>query len=244
MIFNGMLIVAGVLLLINLLAPLLVWRSQTVPARVRLHAIDDPGFIAARCERFRELHARLLEMGGQYIGSSTLSLENATTHFSVYLLDSGFTFGTLVSIAGGDEEVVYTEFSRLYQDGSILDVNNAPVVSAYPDMDVKIMARLPGLQDPAALRAAFNHLASTLRNSALPANAAELDCFDVIRDYIEKESDELVRMGYCHPEVDASGNRSLTLKGAYLMTWGQLAPGNWIRKFLDARYARRLLQTA
>lgn len=242
MIINGILIVVGIFLLLNLLAPLLVWRSQRIPARVRLHPVDDPGFIAARSERFRELHARLEEMGAGYIGSSSLALENAITHFSVYLLDEGLTFGTLVSITGGDEEVVYAEFSRLYRDGSILDVNNAPVVSAYPDMDVKIMARLPGISEPADLHAAFKRLAAALHNSAPPANAAELDCFGVIRDYIEKESDELVKMGYCHPEVDASGNRALTLKGAYLMTWGQLAPGNWIRRFLDARYARRLLQ--
>ena len=79
MILNGILIVAGVLLLLNLLAPLLVWRSQTVPARVSLDPVQDPGFIAARCERFRELDARLAEMGGEYIGSSCLALENATS---------------------------------------------------------------------------------------------------------------------------------------------------------------------
>ena len=50
-----------------------------------------------------------------------------------------------------------------------------------------------------------------------------------------------MRLGYCLPHVDASGNRGLTLKGAYLMTWGQLVPGNWIRK---ARFARRLLQAS
>lgn len=245
MVINGILIVVGLFLLLNLLAPLLIWRSQTVPARVRLDAVDDPHILAARSERLGELAARLVELGGEHIGSATLALENTTTHFSVYLLDEGFTIGTLVFITGADDDgVVYSEFSRLYQDGTILDVNNAPVVSAYPDMDVKIMARLPRLQEPAALHAAFTHLASTLHNSAPPANARELDCFDVIREYIEKESDELVRLGYCHREVDAAGNRALTLKGAYLMTWGQLAPGNWIRKLRDARYARRLLQAA
>lgn len=242
MITDVILIVGGVLLLLNLLAPLFVWRSQTIPARVRLEAVSEPGFVAARCARFRELDARLLAMGGEYIGSSTLTVGTATTHFSVYLLDGGLTFGTLVSITGAAEEVVYTDFSRLYEDGSILDVNNAPVVSAYPDMKIKIMARLPKIQEPAALHAAFLQLAGTLQNSAAPANARDLDCFSAIRDFIERESDELVRRGYCHADIDVSGSRSLTLKGAYLMTWGQLAPGNWIRKALDARYARRLLQ--
>jgi hypothetical protein len=242
MITNVLLFIVGVLLLINLLAPLLIWKSQTIPARVSLAPIDIPGFLERCGDRFRELDAKLQDMGCDYLGSSQLELQQVTTRFSVYFLDGGFTIATLVTISGPDQEVVYVEFSRLYQDGSILNVNNSPIASAYPDMDVKIMARLPEHEDPAGLHSVFAQLADNLRNTSPMLDARNLDCFSTIEEYIGKESDELARMGYCHSHIDKDGLRRLTLKGAYLMTWGQLFPGSWLKKARDARYARRLLQ--
>lgn len=242
MLVNGLLIIVGILLLINLLAPLLIWKLQMLPARVSLQPVEEAQFLARQSGEFRVLDGALRAMGCDYLASSSLLLENVTTSFSLYLFDAGYTIVTLVAMKAPNREVVYVEFSRLYEDGSLLCVNNSPVASAYPDMAVKIMARVPEHNRPESLYQVFKRLVASLHNSAPAANAAELDCFRVIEDFMHRESDELARRGYCRPEMDAGGFRRVTLKGAYLMTWGQLFPGSWLKKHRDARYAKRLLQ--
>jgi hypothetical protein len=57
-----------------------------------------------------------------------------------------------------------------------------------------------------------------------------------------RESDELAKRGYCYNEIDSDGKRSLTWKGAYLITWRSVFPGNRIRDYFDRMYAARILK--
>jgi hypothetical protein len=58
----------------------------------------------------------------------------------------------------------------------------------------------------------------------------------------QRASDELVKRGYCYNEIDTEGKRSLTWKGAYLLTWRSVFPGSRIRDYIDRSYARNMLK--
>ena len=70
------------------------------------------------------------------------------------------------------------------------------------------------------------------------------DGFRMVENFMDRESDLQMQLGYCHPEVDADGRRPLTLKGAYLLSWRSIFPGRNLRGWREKPRSARLLQDA
>ena len=94
------------------------------------------------------------------------------------------------------------------------------------------------------LYARFRSLRAGLKNSARAVPYSADEGFRMVEDFMDHESDLLVEMGYCHPQIDAEGRRALTLKGAYLLSWRAAFPGKGLKGWLDRQHAQRLLAQA
>jgi hypothetical protein len=228
--------------LLNLLGPLFVKKVQKLPARIRFTGHDEKEFLLSRDAEFNQLDSEIKATGFEYAGSSFMKDINAETNFSLYTNEADMTCAMVVSIVSKVKSITYMEFSQLYEDGSMLDVFNATQVSPFPDMDIKIALRFPEIKSPKELYQVFIRIRNYLKNTAKPMAYDKSKGFKLVEEFMARESDELVKKGYCYDEIDAEGKRSLTLKGAYLLTWRSIFPGNRIRDFIDRSYARNMLR--
>ncbi len=166
------------------------------------------------------------------------------TNFSLYSNRTELTCAMVVSMVSNVKSMTYVEFSQAYSDGSMLDISNADQVNPYPKTAIKIAVRYPEINDPEELFKVFQKLKHSLKNTSNPVPYDEATGFKMVEDYMAMESDDLVSKGYCNEKVDEEGKRSLTLKGAYLITWKSVFPGNKFMNWSNASYARRLLKNA
>jgi len=150
----------------------------------------------------------------------------------------------LANIAAKARTLTYVEFTQIYEDDSVLNVSNSSQVSAYPRMKDKLSLRYPDKRAPAELYQAFVRLKQALKNSANPLRFDKAKGLQYLEDHIARESDSLVIKNYCYKAVDADGNRSLTWKGAFLLTWKSLFPGRLMQQYRDKYYADKLLRKA
>jgi len=229
------------LALVNLIGPLLVLRTQKIPARVRFSSVDNTRFMAERDARFKQLDQEVRELDFDHLGSSALQNNQTTSYFSLYAHPREQAAAMLVTMASGSKKVTYAEFAQLYADGTLLDVNNAPVLPSYPRMDCKRGVRLPAVNELKVLLNTLQALRGLLPNSAPAIPYPSDQGFKPIEDFIARESDELARLGYCHAEIDDNGRRALTLKGALLLTWKNAIPGKLILALMEQRSTRNLL---
>lgn len=231
-------------LALNLLGPLLIWRSQKLPARIRFKPHDEASFLANRDDDFRRLDAGVRDLGFGYLGSSYLRDTHTEANFSLYTHGSDRSCAMVVSMVSKIKAITYVEYTQVYADGSLLSTSNIDMTSTYPHMPVKIATRFAEVDDPRELHARFLALRAGLRNSARAVPYSAEEGFRMVEDYMDHESDLLVEMGYCHPQVDAEGRRALTLKGAYLLSWRAIFPGKGLTGWLDRQRSARLLAQA
>ncbi len=230
--------------LLNLLGPIFVKRVQKLPARIRFTEHDEKEFLGSRDVEFNQLDSEIKVIGFEYAGSSFIKDTNTETNFSLYTNETDMTCAMVVSIVSNVKSITYVEFSQLYEDGSMLDIFNATQVSPYPDMDLKIALRYPDIKSPKALYEVFLRIRNFMKNTARPMVYDKSKGFKYVEEFMARESDELVKKGYCNNEIDADGKRSLTWKGAYLLTWQSVFPGNRIRDLIDRSNASRILRNA
>jgi hypothetical protein len=234
-------IVAPVLFL-NLIGPLIIRRTQKMPARVRFRKHDEATFMKNREEEFLSLDQAIRDCGFEHIGSSFMDGIQTETHFSLYTHGSDSSTAMVVSIFNPARSITYVEFSQLYADKSSLEVSNADQPSPFPPMDHKLSLRYPHIGDVQALHDVFMTLKAVLNNSAAPVAYEKDRGFEPVEEALARESDLLVSLGYCNGDIDPEGRRSLTMKGAYLMTWRSVFPGSRIKNAMDTAYARRLFR--
>lgn len=229
------------LLAINVIGPLLVLRTQRIPARVRFSDTDHDGFLAERGEVFRRLDEQLQALQFVHVGSSALPSSHTVSHFSLYVHPRDQAAAMLVTMTSGKRRVTYAEFTQLYADGSLLDVHNAPTLSSYPTMPCRLGVRMADVNSLKLLFGTLQRLRERLPNSAPAIPYPSDQGFRPIEAFIARESDELVRLGYCKPDIDNQGRRALTLKGALFLTWKNALPGKLIFNLLEQRHTRLLL---
>ena len=230
--------------LFNVISPLIIFRAQKLPARVQFSAVDENGFLRARSERFNDLDTQMRGLGFNYIGSSMLPDTHNIAYFSLYSNEVDGTTGMLITMENKLGSFTYAEFSQLYSDGTMLDVSNASVVSAYPRMPLKIAARFPNINDLDQLYAILSRIRASANNTAAPVGSEPEIGFSKVEEFIARESDDLVRLGYLKSDIDAEGKRRLTLKGAFLITWRSIFPGRRIFDALDRSHSRKILKNA
>lgn len=232
------------ILLLNLLGPLLIMKTQRLPARVRFKEHDEQEFLSTRDEEFNSLDRSIRGLGFEYIGSSFMEDSHTQTNFSLYSNEKELTCATVVSMVSNVKSITYVEFSQAFADGSMLDISNADQVNPYPKTSIKEAVRYPEIKDPEELLKVFQRVKRLLKNSSSPVPYDKETGFKMVEEFMAMESDDLVKKGYCKDEIDKEGKRPLTLKGACLITWKSVFPGNKIMNWLNGSYARKLLKNA
>ena len=229
---------------LNVIGPFVILRTLKIPARPRFDEIDEEAHLAASGENYKALSLELESLGFRRVGSSVFADSHNVSNFTLFTNQGDETVAMLVTMHSSQRHFTYAEFSQLYSDGSMLDVSNAPVASPYPRMKLKMAARFPEVNDTATLYEILLKLKKQLSNTARPVPYDAAQGFRPVEAFMERECDELVRLGYCRPEIDRDGRRSLALKGAFLLTWKSVFPANKIVDYLDRKHSRDLLKRA
>ncbi len=232
------------LILMNVIGPFVIKKVQKLPARISFNKHDEEEFLLNRDEEFHSLNGQIRNLGFEYIGSSFMEDSHIQTNFSLYSNENELTCAMVVSIVSKVKSITYVEYSQAYSDGSMLDVSNSDQVSPYPKMDLKLAVRYPEITDPEQLYIVFNKLKKSLNNSSSPIPYDKETGFKMVEEFMAKESNVLVSKGYCKDEIDENGQRSLTFKGACVLTWKSVIPGKSILNKLNLAYARKILKNA
>lgn len=214
----AIIILAALLALPYVLGPALVWMSQKMPEAYRFKRLDGDNFLAERSETFRQLHQDIVGAGFSYIGSSELLLSHSSMAFSIYYQPETQLCCTLSSAYSEPMNTTQLEFTQLYEDGSLISINNNPLFNIYPEWDKKTGYRFPKVNDFNELLMIADTLLAmqpaSIRKKALPQGAE----FELIEAHLNEELQRLVSLGYVSDHV-VDGERRLTAKGALLFTW-------------------------
>lgn len=240
--FSVLFSLPGLLFLVNGLAPLVIWRLIKIPARVQFSPLAADTFFADRNPTFCYLDQQLRQLDLVYVTASHFKNGRDQSYFAIYSHRASKTVVTLIQTGSGIQCFHYVELSRRDRSGKLIGVHNSPQFSAYPRLpDLKVGLHYPQEWDPGLLWQRLDRLQDRLNFEPAPLEEAEDWYLQIVAEFIAQEADVLVQRGYCREAVNDQGQRSLTLKGAYLMTWCFIFPGQLLKMVGEARYARRLV---
>jgi hypothetical protein len=237
-------LVFGIPLIMNIAGPLLIWKTQKLPAIVKFQPIDDESFMEDRNAAFRAYDKSLRKHGFEVIGSSVLQDSHTRSFFRIYWSSKLKVSAMVVTMKSKVEEVTYLEITQQYDDGTALGVSNSPVAEAYPQHDLKLAFPFPGITSTLELLLRHAKLKSKYKTSAKPVDYAVEKGFYDVEEFLRRESDELLKKGIVKPEIDENGKRALTLRGAYALTYRAIPPGKYIWGYILQRRANAALRDA
>jgi hypothetical protein len=224
-----------------ILGPLMVWRLQRLPESYSFRLLDSDTFLVERSAAYRSLHAEIQHKSFEYIGSSELLCGNASMFFGVYHHHGDNLVCSLVTVKSGLVHSTHIEFTKVYADGSVLDVSNAAILSVFPGSAMKLAFRFPWINDFDRLLETSRLLIDRYQNSATEASLAQGDEFAEIEGFMNRELAELIERGWVSPLVH-SGEHRLTFKGAVLMTWKLIFPIKQILDFSEQQTSLRAIK--
>lgn len=236
-------VVVGPPVFINTVGPLIIWRTQKLPAIVKFESIDNDIFDQQRNVAFHHYDQAITALGFEVIGSSVLKDSQIDSHFRLYWNPMLKIAATTVTILSKIEENTYMEFSQKFRDGSVLDVSNSATPEAYPKLDFKSAFRFPKLQDAGELLATHIKLASGLKNQLSPVDMDVARGFGAIEDFLKIESDALLEKGIVKADIDEDGKRRLTLYGAFVLTYKSVFPGKNLFGYLSEQNAKKIVKS-
>lgn len=214
-----------------IIGPALVWMSQTMPERYHFTQLDPDAFLSERSETFLQLHEQILAAGFRYIGSSSLLMSHSSMAFSIYYQPETRLCCTLSSAYSEPMNTTQLEFTQLYEDGSLISVNNNPLFNIYPAWDKKTGYRFPQVNNFNELLEIADTLLSMQPAWPLKKALPEGHEFELIEEHLNEEMQRLIDTGYVSRTV-SNGERKLTIKGALLFTWKLCWP---IKNYLGRR---------
>ncbi len=220
--------------------PPLVWLSQTMPEAYRFALLDTEAFLAERSDTFLALHKQISASGFHYIGSSELAMSHSSMAFSIYFNPESLLCCTLSSAYSEPMNTTQIEFTQLFEDGSVVNINNNPLFNIYPDWDKKIGYRFPQVNDFDQLLSIASALIAAHQTTSSKSGLEQGREFAVIEQHLNSEMQRLIDTGYVSPTVH-QGKRRLTIKGALLFTWKLCWPiKGWLAR-RDEIFSRKAL---
>ena len=224
-----------------ILGPLMVWRLQRLPESYSFRLLDSDTFLVERSEAYRSLHAEIQHKRFEYVGSSELLCGNASMFFGVYHHYGDKLVCSLVTVKSGLVHSTHIEFTKVYADGSVLDVSNAAIPNVFPRSVMKLAFRFPWVNDFDRLLKISRFLIDRHKNCTTDTSLAQGDEFTEIEGYMNRELAELIERGWVSPLVH-NGERRLTFKGAVLMTWKLIFPIKQILDFSEQQASQRAIR--
>jgi hypothetical protein len=224
------------------LGPILVWWSQKMPEAYRFNKLDSSKFLSERSDTFLNLHKEILSRGFEYVGSSEMKASNSSMYFSIYYNIETKLCCTLSSAHSKPSNTTQMEFTQLFADGSLININNNPLFHVYPEWDKKKCYRFPNINSFTELldvsRKLINSYGSAEKTGFTPGEE-----FSVIESHLTDELLRLVSLGWVSKKV-FNGERRLTVKGAILLTWQLCWPIKKVMSNKDEKLSNRALQNA
>lgn len=223
-------IAAGVLAVVYLGAPLLVWLTHRQNAAPDLVPRDPQRLPSPADADFDALGPRLADLG--FTETRRWTLAGYTPRVTAELCTMAdrsrrsLAICTVFFARGAGAARLHAravEFVSRTADGRVLNSTNSPVPILMPDMGARRIVQFPGLLEPAALLAAHERLAAReFAGAALEDPPAPDQIPGRLREAISAMHDWHERRGMLRR--GAGGEVRLTLKGAFLQTWAALPP--------------------
>jgi hypothetical protein len=233
------------------LTPLFILATNKIRGAIEPSEIGPQDFPAS-VAIFFEAQARALEQIGfqrtAYIHTpQSVTGTVAISSYLVMMLNRATgdqaMIASIMKLDSGAESVSsqYVEFSTHYGDGRVFDTLNSEALSGFGRIDSHIITRLPNVSDPRMLYALHRSVIARHNVTARPVLydgsnvAAHLQ-----QEHVRALSGQ-VRCGRFRFS-ESSNIFRCTIKGAYLMTWGQMWPISYFRRLAMDRRARKTLQ--
>ena len=224
----------------NIVGPFIVWRTQRIPTIVQFELVGDDEFFERCTEGVPYFDEQMIDAEFVVVGNSSLHDSHTDTWFRVYWHAQLKLAGTVVGISATNQpDLTYCEFSQKFSDGRWLNVSNSNRPEAYPALPIKQSFQFPKVMVVEQLLSLHAQLWQRLKGGLQPVDYQAEQGFAEITAFLREESDALLDKGLVKPEIDADGKRSLTLYGAFVMTWRSVWPGRAIVAALKRRGARR-----
>ena len=223
----GVIIVFALFSLQYLAGPILVYKSSVFPKEYKFNILDTESFLSERSETFLELHNQLRSLGFEHSGSSEFFLSHVSMYFSIY---SNQKLKIACILSSAKSELINStqiEFTQLYPDGSVLNVNNNNIHETYPANNLKMSFRFPEINDIEQLLKISQKLGPKFKDYEQRIPLTKNREFDDVESFLNKELKLLIDNGWVSSRT-TNDYRKLTIKGALLLTWKNCWPVNKI----------------
>jgi hypothetical protein len=230
-------------------APLVIWAVHRMPAHPRFTAVEfnelDDTTAATLLAQIRSLH------GIGFDEPIAVRMPNPVPNLSAYLV-------MLVNRMSGDEALVtaifntagsaqtlathYVEFNTRFETGEVFDTLNSKTLNSFLPGPKTVRTQTPTVTDPQELfrlhHFVMRKCGASGRRIVFPVGQG----LDYLTSTIVTEAcNHQVNHGRMYYEAASDAYRP-TLKGAYLMTWGELHPFKAIRRITLRRAERQILE--
>ncbi len=242
----ALVLAAGVLGLMYVGGPLLIYFTHRQAARPNLVAFK-PGITPLPADVDQFFHATswaLAQQGFEIVTGMFLpsQVENVVVAL-IYMVNRQERDGAIAvalhnKTPGMTATTFHIEFVTRYRDGRVVQTGNPQTLSAFPVPPQCVNTHLPSVTDPVELYRLHQALCQ-LHGSGQKVLKLDEQCggdgLRYLGESILEELDEATKAGYM--QLDAAGGvYKPTVKGAVLMTYGELWPYKGIR--LRRRLAR------
>lgn len=229
-----------------LVTPLLVLINQKMSAspacdELQMHSLD-PQLANFLMDKTNALY----ELG--FDEPTLIHLPGAVSGVKAYLI-------MLVNRPAGDKVMVtalvaadvltiqncYVEFSTRYATNQCVDTLNSTELSAFQQSPENIRTQVPSVNDVKELYRLHQYMMKKSNITAKKVLYEPGQAISYLNEYaLRKSYDKQVEKGWL--SYDAAGDcYRPTVKGAYLMTWGQLQPMKWFRVQAMQRREQQIL---
>lgn len=236
-------IILILLVLPYVVGPILVFFTQKFPNKYNFKILDTDDFLSERSDTFCVLHEEIQKYGFEYLGSSELIQSNSSMYFSFYNncdLKLACTLSTAHSKPVNSTQI---EFTQMYEDGWVLNVNNNSLISVFPPNKRKLSYRFPEINDIEQLLDATKRLVDKNDTRKKRVNFEPGAEISTIEAYLDEEVQTLIAMGWVSKEAQNSEHNP-TIRGAALMTWKLCWPVKKILERKEESFARNALNSA
>ena len=234
-------VVFGIPVFTNTIGLFIVWKTQKLPAVVEFQTIDNEKFMLERNAKFQEYDKSFEDLDFNRVGSSILQDKHTDSHFRLYWRSDLKVAAMVATMKSKAEEITYIEIVQQYFDGNVLGVSNSPNPEAYPELDFKLSYRFPKIVDARALLHVHQKLKAAYKSQSVVKDYDVSRGFAGVEEFLRKESDALLSKGIVNEAIDSEGKRSLTLFGAFCLTFRSVPPGKNIWAYITERRARNAL---
>jgi hypothetical protein len=148
----------------------------------------------------------------------------------------------LVGHGPPEMRLLYLEFSTRFETGELFDTLNSPELGAFPPGPLTVRTQVPQVDDPEALYELHTYVMSKHDIRSKKVVYEPNEALDYLTQYaFVKTYDEQVARGWLYYD-ESRDVYGLTLKGAYLISWGLMQPFKVLRHAALRSKSRSILQ--